>query len=68
MPEPRSDTDPRERERHSEKNAQERWEEMGNPPSQETSKPLAFAGWAFYVVIGVVVALAVIFLIVFHGG
>lgn len=63
-----ADTDPRERDRHTESDAEQRWQERGNPPSQPVSKPVAFMGWGFYTVIGVLVLLVVVVLIIFHGG
>ena len=60
--------DPEQRERTSTENAQQRWEREGNPPSQPVSRPVAFLGWTFYVVVGLLVLLVVFGLFVFHGG
>jgi hypothetical protein len=57
--------DPEQRGGTSTENAQER---EGNPPSQPVSKPVAFFGWTFYVVVGIFVLLVVFGLFLFHAG
>lgn len=52
--------------------AQRRWEERGNPPSQPVSKPLAFVGWSVWIlaaVIAIAVVLGVVLLLAgVHAG
>ena len=63
-----SHPDPEQRAGTSTENAQERWEQQGNPPSQPPSKPVEFFGWTFYVVVGVLMLLVLFGLVLFHGG
>jgi hypothetical protein len=63
-----ADTDPHERDRHTEPDAEQRWRERGNPPSQPVSKPLAFGTWMLYGIGALIVLLIIIFLIIFHAG
>jgi hypothetical protein len=52
--------------------AQERWRQRGNPPSQPVSRPAAFLGWGVWIaaaVVAIVIVVAFFVLIGFvHGG
>jgi hypothetical protein len=48
--------------------AEQRWRERGNPPSQPVSKPVAFFGWGFWVVAGVVLIAIVIAIVYLLSG
>lgn len=63
-----SERDPEKRADTSVPDAQERWQEQGNPPSQPAPKGVAAIGWLIYVVIGLVIVLIIALFLIFHGG
>ncbi|HEX4214688.1 MAG TPA: hypothetical protein VIA06_15325 [Candidatus Dormibacteraeota bacterium] len=63
-----SDRDPEKRGGTRMPDAQQRWEEEGNPPSQPAPRGLAAIGWMLYAAIGLVVVIVIALLLIFHGG